>query len=69
MNPEFKRKLERAMNAAYSVAQEDGLDLEATIKRVASYLLAHRDPEIREFQRRNEEAALRRQNQARKDLH
>jgi hypothetical protein len=69
MDPKFKRKLERAMNAAWSVAQEDGLSLDESVERIACYLLNHRDPEIRAFQQRNEEYAQRLRNQTRKDLH
>jgi hypothetical protein len=68
MDP-FKRRLERAMNAAWSVAQEDGLSLDESVDRIARYLLQHRDPEIRAFQQRNEAGAQRLRNQTRKDLH
>jgi hypothetical protein len=65
MDPAFKRKLQRAVDAALTVAQEDGLGFEESVERVACYLLNHRDPEIRAFQQRSEEYAQRRENQAR----
>jgi hypothetical protein len=80
MDPEFKRKLQRAADAVYEVAQQDGCtSVEELAERLAHYFLHHRDPEIREFQRRADEYAARheselreaeqrRQNQTRRDL-
>jgi hypothetical protein len=66
---EFKRKMQRALDAACSVAREDGCGFEETIERVARYLLNHPDPDVRALQRRTEDAAQRLRNHSRKDLH